>query len=267
MQRYVVDYTNGHDLAVCDEIMSPAYRIQIGGDVLDLSEYKAMVGKAFERFPDLALTVHEISWSGRRVAMRFSESATSPRHGDARAVWPGIALYRLDEGGRLASCAVEQDFYGRHEQLVSRSPAAEEPPHPSPWSTVEEEPNPDGEHVARAWLAARDHSPPAARAELEAPGLVIKRDGDDRPPLLSHRETEVDDLLSAGDRIAVRLTIRGEYAGGLAGVDNTAIGARCYLHSTGLLEVTRARVRRVQIVTDRYGLRRRLGRGPLSFTD
>ena len=247
MKRYVVDYTNAHDLRVCDEIMSPAYRFQVGADSFSFADYKELVRQAFDRFPDLQLAVHEICWSGRRIAMRFSETATSPRHGSAAAVWSGIALYHLDKKGRLASCVVNQDFYGRREQLRTGQPAPEEPRHPDPWSTPEEEPDVAGEAVARAWLAGEDR------------GQAVASVADDQlPPLLSGWEIRVVDLFSAGDRVAAAFTIQGEYSGGLADVDDAAIGTHCRLEATALLHVADTWVVRANVVSDRYGLRRRL---------
>ena len=47
MRRYTIDYTNSHDLAVCDEIMEPRYVVHISGMTLVRdTTYKPALEKA-----------------------------------------------------------------------------------------------------------------------------------------------------------------------------------------------------------------------------
>lgn len=253
MHRYVHDYTNAHDLTVCDEIMHPDYRIQIGGQSLDLTEYKNMVGWAYERFPDLRLVVHEFVTNGTRLAMHFSETATSQAHDGRRAVWHGIGLYRMAEDGRLAECLVEQDFYGRRGQFAGDAEKAVPVESPAVWSTAAATSSPGSEAVVREWLLTGD-------TEGGPRTGVVVQDGGRPRPLLSDRSTVVDDMFSAGDRVAFRATVHGRYVGGLHGADD-ATDARQHLDIVGLATVDSGTVNHVALVTDRYGLRVRLRAG------
>jgi hypothetical protein len=252
MRRYVVDYTNGHDLSVCDEIMGPGYRITIGGETLEFDAYKAMVGWAYERFPDLRLVVHEFVTNGERLAMRFSETATSPAHEDRRGVWEGIGLYSRAADGKLARCRVEQDFYGRRRQLAGEAESIVPVEEPAVWSATAMPASPEAELAVRDWLAAHDSGAAVAGAVVE--------DGGAPKRLLSERTTEIDDIFSAGSRVAFSATMRGRYAGGLHGTEG-AVGSLQHLGVIGLASAEEGRVTGARLVTDRFGLRRRLRDG------
>src|SRR5882762_5325019 len=102
MRTYCIDYTNSHDLSVCDSIMEPDYVVHISGMALVRDEsYKPAVETVFERFPNLGLVVHEFVTNGDRLAMRFSEHAAAPE--GALACWAGISLYDWN-GTRLTRC-------------------------------------------------------------------------------------------------------------------------------------------------------------------
>jgi predicted ester cyclase len=252
MHRYVHDYTNAHDLSVCDEIMAPDYRIHMGGQTLEFSDYKDMVDWAYARFPDLHLVVHEFITNGDRLAMHFSETATSPSHDGRRGVWEGIGLYRRSANGRLAECRVEQDFYGRRRQLAGEIERPVPIEDPAVWSISIAQPSPQAEATVRGWLAGEGAGDPA--------GPVVIEDGEAPAQLLTGRSAEVDDMFSAGERVAFRATIRGRYEGGLHGTDH-AVGSSQHLDVVGLATVREGRVDRVTLVTDRFGLRSRLRAG------
>jgi predicted ester cyclase len=159
MRTYCIDYTNSHDLSVCDAIMDPDYVVYITGMSLGRdSAYKPSVAQVFERFPNLGLAVHEFVTNGDRLAMRFSEHAADTSGG--LACWPGIGLYDWN-GSQLTTCRVEQDFWSQQRQLDSGVPDALEPPHLDPWTTTTASPSQRAaEQVAREWLVAGDLSPP-----------------------------------------------------------------------------------------------------------
>jgi predicted ester cyclase len=249
MRRYVHDYTNAHDLSVCDEIMAPDYRIHMGGRTLEFSDYKDMVDWAYGRFPDLQLVVHELVTNGERLAMHFSETATSPAHGGRRAVWEGIGLYRRAEGGRLAECVVEQDFYGRRRQLAGELKRSVPVEKASVWLVASSPPSPPAETAVRNWMAADDADQPG--------GPFVVQDGEAPERLFVDQSAQIDDMFSAGGRVAFRATLQGQYAGGLYGAGDT-IGSSQYLDIVGLATVREGRVEQVTLVTDRYGLRQRL---------
>lgn len=243
MRRYCIDYTNSHDQRVCDEIMEPEYVVHISGfDLPRDSAYKPAVASVFARFPGLQLQVHELVTNGERLAMRFSEHGAAADAGGRLAAWGGIGLYRWN-GRRLLENFVEQDFDAQQRQLATGVPAPLEAPHLDPWSTTRAEPaNGDAERVARAWLAKGD-----LRA---APEAVI--DGSWYEPWASPLRVEdvaVNDLFSAGSRVAFHVTQRGPSAEG-------AMALRC----VGLARVEAGEVRAVRAITDRLGARTALAR-------
>lgn len=256
MRRYCIDYTSAHDQSVCDDIMSPEYRITISGRTMGMDDYREAVSAAFRRYPTLVLTVHELLLSGDRLAMRFSEHGAAADDPDHVAVWPGISLYRWD-GRVLETCRVEQDFLTRDEQTADGRTAPLEPPHPDPWATTRDvAPDPAAEEVVRAWLAGLATDPAAV---LGGEGVVLL--GSDRPdPLLTDATVTVDDLISAGPRVAAAVTVEGAYAGGLADLGDEHLGLRGPLPMTLFADVADGRVVAARIVRDRWGLIRRVRR-------
>jgi len=254
MRRYCIDYTSAHDQSVCDEIMSDAYEITISGRTMGMDAYPAAVAAAYRRYPTLTLTVHDMICSGDRLAMQFSEHGAAADDPDHVAVWSGISLYRWD-GEVLRSCRVEQDFQGRDEQTASGLTMPLAPAHPDPWATTRDRPaDPTSESALRGWLAAYERDPGAA---LAASGVRVLETGDGAAPLLRDVEVVVDDLFSAGDRVAAGLTIRGTYDGGLPDTDDLH-GTVGDLPATLLARVEDGAVTEVTLVRDRWGLVRRL---------
>ncbi|MDF2977609.1 MAG: hypothetical protein K0S40_2337 [Actinomycetospora sp.] len=248
MRRYVVDYTNSHDLAVCDEIMEPDYVLRMGPHVVAGRDeaYKPATRRQLEQFPGLGLTVHEVVSNGERLALRFSEHGASVRHGGALAVWGGIGLYTWN-GRRLTANRVEQDYLARRRQLAEGVPAGAPPPALAPWDTVAQAPDPAVERAARAW----------AEAGVPAVGDVVLDDGRDPATLVEADEVVVDDLFTAGDRAAVHVTVHGAFRGGLPGTDGH-VGAPATLHAAALVTVAGDRVVAGHVVRDRLGLIRAL---------
>lgn len=254
MRRYCIDYTSVHDLSVCDEIMADDYAVTISGRTLEMTDYRGAVAAAFRRYPTLVLTVHELLLSGDRLAMRFSEHGAAADDPDHVAVWPGISLYRWD-GERLRTCRVEQDFVARDEQSASGITAPLEPAHPDPWATTRDVAgDPVAEAAVRGWLDALTRDPAATLAAPEVRVLESTAPA----PILADQQLTVDDLFSAGSRVAAAITLSGTYAGGLPGVDDALVGTRGELPVTLLADVHDGAVTGVRLVRDRWGLVRRL---------
>jgi predicted ester cyclase len=256
MRRYCIDYTNSHDQSVCDEIMAPEYVVHIcGWDLPRDAAYKPAVTRVFERFPGLQLQVHELVTNGERLAMRFSEHGAAVDAGGRLAAWGGIGLYRWN-GKQLLENFVEQDFVAQEQQLATGSPAPLEVAHLDPWVGTRAEPaNADAEQVVRAWLAKGD-----LRAARE---VVI--DGSWYEPLapspLEVEDVAVNDLFSAGARVAFHVTQRGRYRTGLPGADAAWVGRAIALRCAGFATVAAGEVRAVRAITDRLGARMGLASG------
>jgi hypothetical protein len=152
MRRYVEDYSNRADLAVCDEIMEPDYTVTIHGRTLQRdATYKQAAARVFDRFRDLRLTVHEaaVRADGAQFAMRFSEHGTDA---DGRvASWFGIGIYEWN-GRRLTTSHVEQDLASRERQLSTGRHDLITPPQADPWLAATIAPVSEAtETIARAW--------------------------------------------------------------------------------------------------------------------
>jgi predicted ester cyclase len=254
MRRYCIDYTNRHDQSVCDEIMDPSYVVHISHwDLPRDALYKPAVTQVFERFPGLGLVVHELVTNGERLAMRFSEHGASPNDDGRFAAWAGIGLYKWN-GRQLLENYVEQDFLAQQAQLSGAAPAAPlESPHLDPWLGTHAEPaNAQAEAVVRDWLARGDLR--------DAPEVIV--DGSWYEPLapspIEVEKVAVNDLFSAGTRVAFHVTQTGGYRGGLPGADAAGRGSHARLDCVGLARVSGGRVTSVRAVTDRLGTARAL---------
>jgi SnoaL-like polyketide cyclase len=249
MRRYCIDYTSSHDQTVCDEIMAPEYVVHISGfDLPRDAAYKPAVTRVFARFPGLQLQVHELVTNGDRLAMRFSEHGAAADAGGRLAAWGGIGLYRWN-GKQLLENFVEQDFLAQEEQLATGVAAPLEPPHLDPWLATRAEPaSRDAEAVVRAWLA---------RGELRAAERAVV-DGSWYAPAespLDVEKVEVNDLFSAGARVAFHVTQHGRDRGGLRGAEPSWAGRAAGLRCVGLAEVEGGEVHAVRAITDRLGFR------------
>jgi predicted ester cyclase len=253
MRRYVIDYTNAHDLTVCDSIMEPGYVVHICGMSLARdAAYKPAVAQIFDQFPGLCLAVHEVVTNGERLAMRFSEHAAD--EAGRRCCWAGIALYRWN-GSKLTECRVEQDFLSRQRQLSRGAADPLEPPHLDPWTTTRAvASDPAAERAVRGWLAARRLDAPAGRID----DVAVARFRE----VVEPTRVEVLDLFSAGSRVAFHAAAIGRYRGGLPDAEDCR-GREAELRMTGIAEVDAGAVGAVNIVTDRLGTWSRLTGRPM----
>lgn len=233
MRRYVVDYTNSHDQSIYPEIFTEDYRIHIGGVTLVRDEsYGPATARLFEAAPGLGLVVHELVLNGDRLCMRFSEHASMPRRDGGRALcaWQGIGLYDWD-GERFTENHVEQDFLSRRRQIHTGVPDALEPPHLDPWmTTVPVAAEPEAEAAVRRFLDRR-------RLHDAVEVQVDDQVGADTRLVLDWEETRINDLFSAGPRVAAHFTVSGPYRGGVAGLPDAVVGQPAELHVAALFRV------------------------------
>lgn len=249
VRRWAVDWLASADPTVCEEILSPTYRILIGGYVLDgRDDYVRGTVEQLSRFPGLGLTVHEVVCSGEQAAVRFTEHGAAARLGWRPAAWQGVALFRSD-GDHLVECFAEEDYWSRRRQLDSGVCDPIEPPAASPWTTVAGEPDPAAEATVRDWLE---------RGELSGVILDDSWQGRDARIALTDIHTELDALFSAGRQVAFHGVMRGRYAGGLGGEDRN-LGTPAVLHLAGVVTAADGRVTNGHVVRDRLGLQRALG--------
>lgn len=258
MRRYCIDYTNSHDQSTYPDLFEEDYTVHIDGHHLVRDEsYGPAAAKLFALAPGLGLVVHELVLNGDRLCMRFSEHAALPtREGRRLACWPGIGLYRWN-GRRLTENFVEQDFMGQRRQLETGVPDPLEPPHIDPWTTTKPvSPVLAGEETVRAWLSwGALHEAPRAWIDTTACGTGDHDDAGGEALVVDAQETVINDLFSAGQRVAFHVTLRGPYRGGLPGVAPEAIGTPVDLHVAGLAQVADGHVHEVRSVTSRRAVR------------
>jgi len=119
-----------------------------------------------------------------------------------------------------------------------------------PWtSTVAVASNPDAEAIARAWLLKGDLR--------EARDVTIDGSwyGELAPSPIDVESVEVNDLFSAGDRVAFHISQTGSYTAGWPGVDDTLVGKATTMSCVGLVAVEGGAVTRVRAITDQIGAR------------
>jgi hypothetical protein len=251
VRRWAVDWLASADPDACDAILAADYSILIGGFRLEPRErYIAETLKQLNRFPGLGLTIHELMTDGNRVAVRFTEHGAAVSLEGRPAAWGGVALFR-SEDGRLSACWTEENYLGRRRQLDSGVADQIEAPATAPWNTVKQAANPAAEAVVRDWLGVGGF----AGVDLDDGwlGYPVERHLDDV-------EVELNEMFSAGDRVAFHGRLRGRFTGGLDNTDR-AIGSLAELHIVGLVTVTNAEVTGGRVVRDRLGLQRSLATG------
>jgi predicted ester cyclase len=236
LRRYAEEYTNGHDLGVVPAILDRSYRFVMSGTELDYDQYVSMVDGAFDQFPDLQLVVSDLFTNGERLAMRFTEHASSAGHEMRRAAWQGISLYRWNGVDRLTECLVEQDFYGRRQQLAVGEPDPVPGQLDSPWD-----------------VGPVPTDPGVLELAFDAVHTI-------EPEVLDDWTVEIVDGFSAGTKAAVKATWRGVYAGGLHSVPAEAAGAEAAIDGTAILHADAGRIVGSWVVLDRFGLAGRLRR-------
>lgn len=259
MRTYCIDYTNSHDQTLYDQIMEPDYVLHTMGFTLSGRDevYAPAVTQVYSDYPGLGLVVHEFVLNGDRLCMRFSEHGAAAHHGDQLTAWRGIGLYKWN-GSRLVENWVEQDYEGRARQLSAGEPNPLEPPHLDPWVTT----HPVAEDAsavdtARRFLLAGDLT--------SAKGAVVIDDSDttgDVQHIVDVEHVTINDLFSAGPRVAFHITLHGAYTGGLAGLDRTRVGRPVELHVAGVATVDGDTMRDLQAVSGKLGVAMRLGSQP-----
>jgi hypothetical protein len=255
MRTYCIDYTNSHDQSLYEQIMEPDYVLHTMGFTLSGRDeaYSPAVTQVFEEYPGLGLVVHELVLNGDRLCMRFSEHGASVGHGNRLTAWRGIGLYKWN-GRRLVENYVEQDYAARDRQLANGVPNPLDRPHIDPWTTtrpVEEEQA--VVDCARRFLEAGDLT--------AAGGEVVVDDSDvsgSVARVLDVRDVTVNDLFSAGTRVAFHVTMHGPYAGGVDGVADGRAGHPVDLNVAGVADVVDGAVCNLHAVTGKLGVALRL---------
>lgn len=249
LRGFAVDFLTGHDLDVPARIMVPDYRLTIGGHVLQGRDdsYLPATATQLERFPGLCVTVHDLIIGDDAAAFHFTEHGASQRHDGQACCWDGVAVFRMRDG-RLASCWAEEDYFSRKQQLGSGRCDKVQLPHVAPWDTKAVAQDSDAEEAARDWLSRGD--PAASMGVEDSEGAT----GPGPRDLIRVSETVVNELFSAGTRVAFHVTQRGTYAGGFDDVDESAVGNPADLHAAGLLTVCDGKVVAARVTSDRLGL-------------
>lgn len=252
LQRYCFAYTATHDFRVADVIMADDYTFYMGEHVFNGREqaYKPAADRQFKAYPGLGFTVHDFFSNGDRCAMFFSEHGHSRQH-NTPAVWHGVSLYRWN-GDLLTECRIEQDYYGRRRQLASKTPDPIASAAYAPWTVPVKMPNEANERIVREWIEGRGLLRSAIGSlddERVAPAIDRVLFDDETPQVL--------DIMSAGHRVAIQMKIEGKYAGGLSTMAGHE-GADATLYATGIAYVEDGKVARVNAVTDRYTMERRI---------
>jgi hypothetical protein len=255
MRTYCIDYTNSHDQTLYDQIMEPDYVLHTMGFTLSGRDeaYSPAVTQVFEDYPGLGLAVHELVLNGDRLCMRFSEHGAAADHDDRLTAWRGIGLYKWN-GRRLVENWVEQDYAGRDRQLASGVPNPLDRPHLDPWVTTRPAAeDPAAVETARQFLE---------RGDLTAAGGDVIIDDSDTTGAVERvvdvERVTINDLFSAGTRVAFHVTLHGPHAGSLAGVAGTAIGTPVDLHVAGVASVDDRGVRDLRAVSGKLGVTLRL---------
>lgn len=249
-QRFTIDWLDRADGAVPPQIMTPDYRVHIGGiDLEGLEAYAPATLGQLTQFPGLQLTVHDLVTTGDRLAIHFSEHGASVRHDLRAATWNGVALFRWD-GERLTENWTQEDYAARRRQLADGQPDVVPAPMVAPWTAQPEESDPAAEDVVRGWLLAA------------APGSDGVRWDDGRGgPLVEPDAVDVAEIFSAGDRVAFAATQSGRLVAAPSGGGvNPLPEEPVRLGLAGLVSVRAGAVTRGVVVSDRLGLMRSLSR-------
>jgi predicted ester cyclase len=248
MKRYVIDYLQCQNPSVCAQIMEPDYMLYMGGSNLGPRDevYIPAVVRQLEQFPGLGMTVNEIILNGDRLAMRFSQHGASVRHGGRQAAWSGIGLYRWN-GARLTSNFAIEDYYARKQQLAAGSSASVEAPAVAPWDARVQPISSNAEARIRKWLQHGMYFT-GQQVHVDDEGVMPN-------PLVSVDATVIDDLFSAGNRVAFACTQTGSYVGGLA---KGMLGSQCTLYAVGVVEINDDGVVIGRVIRERAGLERQV---------
>jgi hypothetical protein len=171
---------------------------------------------------------------------------------DADSVWGGVSLYRWD-GSRLTSCLVEQDYFARRRQLMTRVANPVETPAIDPWTVSVNAPSTADEEAVKRWV--RDGGIDAS----DVGTLDDEWCGPRERYVLDVHESLIDDIFSAGSRVAFHVTQSGPLVSG-PGVP--ASPRETYTrHAAGIADVSSGSVV-ARIITDRIELSKDLRDAP-----
>ena len=250
LRGFATDFLTSHDGAEVERIMDPAYRLSIGGFLLDGRDdsYFPATAAQLAQFPGLCVTVHDAIIGTDHVAMRFTEHGASVRDGGRVAAWGGVTLFRIADG-RLAEGWAEEDYFARKRQLKLGACDPIRAPGAAPWDQPASPPDQRTEDVVRAWLARASFifDPVVDEIVIGEPGFAL---------LLCPSGVTLNTLFTAGPRAAFHLDLVGIYRGGFEA--DQAADQNVTLRLAGLLDVEDGTVVRAQISGDRLGLQRSL---------
>lgn len=242
VRRWAVDWLSSHDPSVLPDLLAEDYVLRIGSVVIrGRDDYGQAVMGQLEQFPGLVLTVHDVMGNDERAAVRFTEHGASAAHEGRVAAWGGIAMFHA-EGGCLRATWAEEDYAARRRQLRSGEPYRVESPHPAPWDVAAEAPDSRAVAAVEEWLSS-------GVRELPAEVLVDDEAHGTQPePVELAPGWQVDDLFSAGPRVAFHVTRHGARQ-----VD----GSTVTLRMAGMVTVHDGAVVSGRLVRDRLGAVRR----------
>ena len=252
LRGFATDFLTSHDEAEVERIMDPAYRLSIGGFLLDGRDHSYFPATAAQlaQFPGLCVTVHDAIIGTDHVAMRFTEHGASVRDDGRVAAWGGVTLFRI-AGGRLAEGWAEEDYFARKRQLKSGLCDPIHAPGAAPWDQPALAPDDRTEDVVRAWLARPSFilDPVIDEILIGGPGFAS---------LIDPGEVVLNTLFTAGPRAAFHLDLVGTYRGGFDDLDQAAVGQAVTLRLAAMVDVDDGAVVRAQISGDRLGFQRSL---------
>ena len=252
LRGFATDFLASHDGAEVERIMDPAYRLSIGGFLLDGRDdsYFPATAAQLAQFPGLSVTVHDAVIGTEHVAMRFTEHGASLRDAGRIAAWGGVTLFRI-AGSRLAEGWAEEDYFARKRQLKSGVCDPISAPGAAPWDQQASPSDRATDTAVRAWLARPDAllSTVVEEIVIGGPGFAA---------LIEPGGITLNALFTAGPRAAFHVDLVGTYRGGFDEVERAMVGEAVTLHLAGLVDVANGAVVRAQISGDRLGLQRTL---------
>ncbi len=153
LRRYCSEYVGRQNTDALDDLLVDDYVLKIGGsDYLGPDAFKAAAKGVFSQFPTVDVAMHEIVVDGDRVGALFTERSSLSAKPDRSAIWEVVTLFRWN-GEKFTTCWVEQDFYGRRQQLRSGTPADHALSGADPWM-AQTTPQDDGAADAARGVAA-----------------------------------------------------------------------------------------------------------------
>ena len=252
LRGFATDFLTSHDEAEVGRIIDLAYRLSIGGFLLDGRDdsYFPATAAQLAQFPGLCVTVHDAIIGTDHVAMRFTEHGASVRDGGRVAAWGGVTLFRIADG-RLAEGWAEEDYFARKRQLNSGECDPIRAPGAAPWDQPASPPDAQTDDAVCAWLARPEalFGPLVEEVLIEGPGFAA---------IINPADTRLNALFTAGPRAAFHLDLVGTYRGGFDDLDQTVVGQAVTLRLAGLVDVEEGAVVRAQVSGDRLGFRRSL---------